>query len=58
MPWLPDRLMDKDMDAVKLAGILRRGANVVAKVEAYIRPRAQACASPAAVSPAALTALR
>lgn len=42
MPWLPDRLMDKDMDAVKLAGILRRGANVVAKVEAYIRPRAQA----------------
>jgi hypothetical protein len=42
MPWLPDRLMDKELDAVKLTGILRRGANVVAKLEAYIRPRAQA----------------
>ena len=39
MPWLPDRLMDRELDAVKLSGILRRGANVVAKVEAYIRPR-------------------
>lgn len=42
MPWLPDRLMDKELDAEKLAGILRRGANVVARVEVYIRPRAQA----------------
>nr|WP_295463559.1 exopolysaccharide biosynthesis protein [Mesorhizobium sp.] len=42
MPWLPDRLMDKDLDAVKLTGILRRGATVVAKLEAFIRPRAQA----------------
>ncbi|MCR5859103.1 exopolysaccharide biosynthesis protein [Mesorhizobium sp. J428] len=41
MPWLPDRIMDKEMDAVKLSGILRRGAEVVAKVETYIRPRAQ-----------------
>ena len=42
MPWLPDRLMDKELDAVKLSGILRRGAEVVARVETYIRPRAQA----------------
>lgn len=39
LPWLPDRLMDRELDAVKLSGILRRGADVVAKVEAYIRPR-------------------
>jgi hypothetical protein len=39
LPWLPDRLMDRELDAVKLSGILRRGANVVARVEAYIRPR-------------------
>lgn len=38
-PWLPDRLMDRELDATKLSGILRRGANVVAKVEAYIKPR-------------------
>jgi hypothetical protein len=39
LPWLPDRLMDRELDAVKLSGILRRGADVVARVEAYIRPR-------------------
>ena len=39
LPWLPDRLMDRELDAAKLSGILRRGADVVAKVEAYIRPR-------------------
>jgi len=39
LPWLPDRLMDRELDAAKLSGILRRGANVVARVEAYIRPR-------------------
>ena len=41
VPWLPDRSMDRELDAAKLTGILRRGANVVAKVEAYIRPRYQ-----------------
>ena len=40
LPWLPDRLMDRELDAVKLSGILRRGVNVVARVERYIRPRA------------------
>ena len=39
LPWLPDWLMDRELDAVKLSGILRRGANVVAKIGAYIRPR-------------------
>lgn len=41
VPWLPDRIMDRELDAARLTGILRRGANVVAKVEAYIRPRYQ-----------------
>lgn len=39
VPWLPDRIMDRELDATKLKGILRRGANVVAKVEAYVKPR-------------------
>lgn len=39
LPWLPDRLMDRELDAARLSGILRRGANVVARIEAYIRPR-------------------
>ncbi len=39
LPWLPDRLMDKELDAAKLTGILRRGLDVVARVEAYVKPR-------------------
>lgn len=39
LPWLPDRLMDRELDASKLTGILRRGLAVVARVEAYVKPR-------------------
>jgi len=42
LPWLPDRLMDKELDAAKLKGILRRGLDVVARVEAYVKPRYRA----------------
>ncbi|MGB3502127.1 MAG: exopolysaccharide biosynthesis protein [Mesorhizobium sp.] len=41
LPWLPDRLMDRALDASKLKGILRRGANVVARIETYVKPRYQ-----------------
>jgi hypothetical protein len=39
LPWLPDRLMDRELDATKLKGILNRGLSVVARVEAYVKPR-------------------
>ena len=38
-PWLPERLMDRPLDAEKLNGILKRGADIVAKIENVIRPR-------------------
>ncbi|WP_312796652.1 exopolysaccharide biosynthesis protein [Tianweitania sp.] len=38
-PWLPERLMDRPLDADKLNGILKRGADMVAKIERVIRPR-------------------
>jgi len=38
-PWLPERLMDRPLDAEKLNGILKRGADIVAKIETVIRPR-------------------
>lgn len=41
VPWLPRQIMDRELDAEKLAGILRRGADVVRRLEAYIRPRMQ-----------------
>ena len=39
LPWLPSRIMDKHLDAKRLTGILRRGIAIVARIEAYIRPR-------------------
>lgn len=41
-PWLPDRIMDRPLDAQKLSGILKRGADIVAKIEKVIRPRLKA----------------
>ncbi|MBS9722474.1 exopolysaccharide biosynthesis protein [Tianweitania sp. BSSL-BM11] len=41
-PWLPERLMDRPLDADKLNGILKRGADMVAKIERVIRPRLRA----------------
>lgn len=39
MPWLPRRLMDRELDSEKLTGILRRGAGIVARIERFIKPR-------------------
>ena len=39
LPWLPSAIMDRELDAARLTGILRRGIAIVARIEAYIRPR-------------------
>lgn len=39
MPWLPRQIMDRNINAEKLGGVLRRGIDIVARVEAVIRPR-------------------
>lgn len=38
-PWLPRQIMDREIDGDRLAGVLRRGAAIVERIEAYIRPR-------------------
>lgn len=38
-PWLPEKIMDRKLDAEKLTGILKRGADIVARIERVIRPR-------------------
>jgi hypothetical protein len=38
-PWLPEKIMNRPLDAEKLNGILKRGADIVAKIEKVIRPR-------------------
>ena len=38
-PWLPRQIMDRPIDAEKLIPTLRRGAGLVQRIEAIIRPR-------------------
>lgn len=39
LPWMPRRLLDRELDSEKLSGILRRGARIVARIERFIKPR-------------------
>lgn len=39
IPWLPRQIMDRKIDAEKLKPVLKRGINLVARVEALIRKR-------------------
>lgn len=39
MPWLPRQIMDRKINAEKLSSVLKRGFEIVARVEAVIRPR-------------------
>jgi hypothetical protein len=38
-PWLPERIMNRPLDADRLKGILKRGADMVARIERVIKPR-------------------
>lgn len=41
VPWLPQRLMDRELDAKGLGQALSRGAEMVAKMERFVHPRVQ-----------------
>jgi hypothetical protein len=40
MPWLPSKVLDRELDARKLLPVLRKGVNVVSRIDAWVRPRA------------------
>lgn len=42
LPWLPKRLARKEFDAGKLKATLQRGIGLIARIEAFIRPRLKA----------------
>lgn len=44
-PWLPERIMDRPLDAGKLTGMLRRGISIATRMETLIRPRMPALTS-------------
>jgi len=39
MPWLPKRILDREIDTEKLVPTLRKGAALVSKLDRYVRPR-------------------
>lgn len=39
-PWLPDRIMDRQLEAAKLLPALRKGVKLVSRIDAWVRPRA------------------
>lgn len=40
LPWLPNRLLDRQLSTAKLIPALRKGANFVARTDRWVRPRA------------------
>jgi len=49
-PWLPDRITDRPIDAEKLVPTLKKGAEIVARIETVIKPRIEALTTGAAIS--------
>lgn len=47
LPWLPERIQNKPMDAKRLVPALRKGAAVVGKLDRWVKPRWHAWTSPA-----------
>lgn len=39
-PWLPDRILDRQLEAAKLLPALRKGVKLVSRIDAWVRPRA------------------
>ena len=39
MPWLPKRILDKQMDTERLRPALQKGVGIVSKLDRYMRPR-------------------
>ncbi len=39
LPWLPKRILDKEMETARLVPALEKGVNIVSKLDRYMRPR-------------------
>jgi len=40
MPWLPKKILDRPLEAAKLVPVMRKGAGIVSRIDAWVRPRA------------------
>ena len=48
LPWFPQRILEKELDAVKLLPALRKGSRLVARIEKWLTPRILTLTSPGA----------
>ncbi len=39
LPWLPKRILDRELDTHKLVPALEKGASVVSRLDGYLKPR-------------------
>lgn len=39
MPWLPKKILDKEMDTDKLIPALQKGVKLVSRIDPYVKPR-------------------
>lgn len=39
LPWFPQRILEKELDAVKLVPALKKGSRLVARIERWLTPR-------------------
>ena len=39
LPWLPQRILNKPLDAHKLVPVLRKGAGLVSKIDRWVKER-------------------
>ncbi|WP_011582131.1 MULTISPECIES: exopolysaccharide biosynthesis protein [Chelativorans] len=49
-PWLPGKITDRPIDAEKLVPTLRKGADIVSRLEKIIKPRIEALTRGAAIN--------
>lgn len=40
VPWIPEKILDRELDAKKLVPALRKGVRIVSRIDAWLRPRA------------------
>lgn len=50
MPWLPRRILDRQLDTQKLIPALDKGASIVSRLDRYLKPRMRSLTSGAAVN--------
>lgn len=50
LPWLPRRILDRQLDTQKLIPALDKGANIVSRLDLYLKPRMRSLTTGAAVN--------